>query len=95
MGALRRRSKHGALRRWRNRRRGRKTWRLGETCGTGKEKEEVAARQRAGVDITAVIHLHDRLPKALPGGKGDGGHTRSCVTAPDAANVSTGARVCV
>lgn len=30
--------------------------------------DEVAARQRAGVDITAVIHLSDSLPDAPPPG---------------------------
>lgn len=49
--------------------------RRNEAWGTKKGKrEEVAARQRAVVDITAVIHLPDSLPKAPLG------DTQSCVT---------------
>lgn len=43
--------------------------------GTKKgEREEVAARQRAAVDVTAVIHLSVSLPNAPLG------ETQSCVT---------------
>lgn len=57
--------------------------RRNEAWGTKKgEREEVAARQRAVVDITAVIHLPDSLPKAPLG------ETQSCVTL-NAANAHT------
>lgn len=56
--------------------------------GTKKgEREEVAARQRAVVDITAVIHLSDSLPNAPLG------ETQSCVT-PNAAKVHTRLHTC-
>lgn len=44
-----------------------------------REREEVAEKQRAVVDITAVIHLSDSLPNAPLG------ETQSCVTS-NAAN---------
>lgn len=45
-------------------------------------REEVAERQRAVVDVTAVIHLSDSLPNAPLG------ETQSCVTS-NAANAQS------
>lgn len=47
------------------------------------EREEAASRQRAAVDVTAVIHLSVSLPNASLG------ETQSCVTPLKAANAHT------